>query len=75
MIDHRVSIIISRIRSHSCQVILSQASTQLINQFINVRNLKFGNTWACICEMELHMTSITEDVTVPWDTPSLHEYL
>ena len=55
---------ISRIRSHSCQVMLSKTSTMLTNQFINVRNLKFGSTWACIYGMELHMASMTEDVIV-----------
>ena len=52
---------IERIRSHSCQVMLSQTSTELTNQFINVSNLKFGNTWACIGQIELHIASITED--------------
>ena len=58
---------ISRIRSHSCQVTLSQTSTQLTGQFINICNLKLGSTWACICEIELLMTSITEGVIVSWD--------
>ena len=55
---------VSGIRSHSCLVTLSQTSTQLTNQFINVSNPKFGSTWTCIREIELHMASITEDVIV-----------
>ena len=45
------------------------------NQFINVSNLKFGSTWACICEIQLHMASITDDVIVSWDIPSFQELL
>ena len=60
---------ISRIRIHSCKVMLNQKSTQLTYQFINISNLKFGSTWACIYEIELHMASIIEDVIVPpWYT-------
>ena len=54
----------SRIRSHSCQVMLSQTNTQLTNQFINVCNLKFDITWAFINEIGLHMASITDNVIV-----------
>ena len=54
----------SRIRSHSCQVTLSQTSTQLTNHFINVCNLKFGSIRACTNEIELHMAAIAENVIV-----------
>ena len=53
------------ISSIGSQVTFSQTSTQLTNQVINISNLKFDNTWACIYEKELHMASIIEDVIVP----------
>ena len=56
------SIIISRIISHNCQVILSQTSTRSTNQFIYGNNLKFGSTWAGIDQIEVHMASIIEDI-------------
>ena len=64
IIDHKFLVMISRIRSHSCLVTLSQTNIQLNYQFINASNLTFGSTWACICEIELHMASIGEDVLV-----------
>ena len=60
---------ISRIRSHSCQVMLSQQHSRLTNQSNNVSHLKVGSTWACICEIKLHMASIIEVVIISWDIP------
>ena len=46
----------------------------LTNQFVNVNNLKFGNTWANIYRLELQMASITEDAIVLLEyIPSLQE--
>ena len=55
---------ISKIKIHSCKVMLSHTFTQLTNHFVNVCNLNFGSTWACIYETELHMVSTSEDVMV-----------
>ena len=48
-------------------------STQLTNKFLNDSHLKFGSTWACTYEIELHVDSIREDAIAPWDIPSLQE--
>ena len=45
-------------KQESCQVMFSQTSTQLTNQFINVSNLKFGSTSECNYEIDLHIASI-----------------
>ena len=46
---------ISRIGSHSCQMMVNQTSIQLNNEYIIICNLKFGYTWASIYEIELDM--------------------
>ena len=42
----------------------AQSTCESTYQFINVSNLKFNSTWACICEIKFHMAFIIDYVIV-----------